>query len=424
MYTTTSTNQTASQSSNQVLATERLARQHQLDWLRVFALGLLIFYHTAMVFVAEWGFHFKSVYQSESLQHIMLIVEPWRMACLWFISGVALQTAFSHVSSSQLILRRSFHLLFPLLIGVLVVVPPQLYVEMTTSGHLEMSFIEFMREFFSTNSPIFNNYQSGIWPHIDVNHLWYLRSLWKYSLVIIVCSPMLNSDLIHRYLDTLIANKLWLIVLLCYLPLVWLQFFLDGDDKRYVSGFVFLLYGFIAAKHPVIWSKLARNLSLIATVALLNFVFMQVFYHMTFSSAFQSLDADWLPALRVSYSMAKLLGLFTMLAIASRFFNRKSDTVSRLNEYVYPCYILHQTYIVVIAWLLSFYTLGGPITYSLIVGLTGLACALSIWLIKQSSLLKICFGMPISKRLSPVFYWSFYPLATLGCLFIGLEILF
>ena len=61
MYTTTSTNQTASQSSNQVLATERLARQHQLDWLRVFALGLLIFYHTAMVFVAEWGFHFKSV---------------------------------------------------------------------------------------------------------------------------------------------------------------------------------------------------------------------------------------------------------------------------------------------------------------------------------------------------------------------------
>ena len=66
-------------------------RLYQLDWLRVIAIGLLIFYHTAMVYVPDWEFHFKNETTATSLQHFMLLLSPWRMGLLWFISGVALR---------------------------------------------------------------------------------------------------------------------------------------------------------------------------------------------------------------------------------------------------------------------------------------------------------------------------------------------
>ena len=423
MTTTTSTKSFIQSNDDIAAISSPLTRQHQLDWLRVFALSLLIVYHTAMVFVANWGFHFKSEHQSETLQYFMLIVEPWRMASLWFISGVALQTAFSKYTISQLLAKRSFQLLLPLLVGVLIIVPPQLYVEMTTKSGLDISFFAFMHEFFKPDSDIFSEYQAGIWPHIDVNHLWYLRSLWQYSLVIILLSPVLNNVWLVNHLTRLVAQNPLFLAIVCYIPLVALQFLLDGEDKRYVSGFLFLLYGFFAARLPMLWQSLADNLVKIASFALVNLLVMLCCYHLTFH-ANSTTDDAWLIALRLSYSLAKLLGLLTMLAFASRFFAHRSATISTLNEAVYPCYLLHQTFIVVFAWLLSNYALHVSVHFLLIVLFTTLACALSIFLIKRHNVLRLCFGMPVKSPVSPVYTWTFYPLAVLGCIIIGAEILF
>ena len=114
-------------------------RRYDLDWLRILVFGLLIFYHIGMLYVANWGFHFKSVYQSETLANFMLIVEPWRMASLWVISGIAIRFILVKVSLLRYTFVRSLRLLLPLLFGVLVIVPPQLYVEMTANGALDMS---------------------------------------------------------------------------------------------------------------------------------------------------------------------------------------------------------------------------------------------------------------------------------------------
>ena len=38
-------------------------RRHDLDWLRIAAFGLLIFYHVGMFYVT-WGFHVKSSHAS------------------------------------------------------------------------------------------------------------------------------------------------------------------------------------------------------------------------------------------------------------------------------------------------------------------------------------------------------------------------
>ncbi|WP_448547040.1 acyltransferase family protein [Thalassotalea fusca] len=423
MNITTSINQEILNRAQSVASVADDSRLHQLDWLRVFAFGLLVLYHTAMVFVANWGFHYKSQHQSVDLQYLMLVVEPWRMACLWFVSGVALQMSFSRYSTINLLLKRSFQLLLPLLVGVLIVVPPQLYVEMSANGDLDVSFIEFLRHFYSSDSTIFDKYQAGIWPHIDVNHLWYLRSLWKYSLILIIVAPLINNKWLISRFNSILSSKPAIAILLCYLPLLWLQFYLDGEDKRYVSGFLFLLYGFIAAKQPTLWLQLCKHLKIISLMTITNLVLMMLFYKFTFATSNQTPDTDWLWALRICYSLAKLLGLILMLSIATRFFGKRSQLVTKLNPAVYPCYILHQTYIVVFGWLLSVYTMDGMSMFFLIVLCTMTACALSIWIIQRFNVLRLCFGMPTTKPIPKIMTWIFYPVAIIGCIVIGLEIL-
>ena len=150
-----------------------LQRRYDLDWLRIIVFILLIFYHIGMVYTENWGYHIKSSYQSAFLANIMLLVEPWRMAVLWFISGVAIRYVLVKVSIWRYISLRSLRLLLPLLFGILVVIPPQLFVEMTSNGDLNMSYQQFYLAFFNADSTLFDKYQAGIWPHIDVNHLWY-----------------------------------------------------------------------------------------------------------------------------------------------------------------------------------------------------------------------------------------------------------
>ncbi len=64
-------------------------RRYDLDWLRIIAFGLLILYHSGMFYVT-WGWHVKSVHAGPEAEWAMLLLNPWRLSLLFFISGVAL----------------------------------------------------------------------------------------------------------------------------------------------------------------------------------------------------------------------------------------------------------------------------------------------------------------------------------------------
>ena len=56
------------------------ARRYDLDWLRVFAFGMLILYHVGMFYVT-WGWHVKSRYASHLIEPAMAMVKVrggWR----------------------------------------------------------------------------------------------------------------------------------------------------------------------------------------------------------------------------------------------------------------------------------------------------------------------------------------------------------
>lgn len=373
------------------IQTNQLVRRHDLDWLRVLVFGVLIFYHIGMLYVANWDFHYKSQYRSQPLEALMLLVNQWRMPLLWVISGISIRFVLQKVSAFKFVTVRSLRLLLPLLFGILVVVPPQLYVEMTGKGELSVSYWQFYQLFFDLDNPIFAKYQDGILPHIDVNHLWYLRELWTFSLITLCLSPLLNSRLVQAGVDW-IANKTGVhgLYLLPLIPLIIVSIALP-DDKS-ATGFTFLLYGYLIGWNIGLWENIKKYRQVFLLIAITSYVAILFAYFNV-----------WLNPVLKAMWWAELLGLvalfnawsgvLALLGFAAVYLNKPSAKLSYLNDAVLPYYILHQTFIVVLAFLLSPMQLGPVFEPLIIIVGTFTGCIVSYEIIRRVTILRPLFGL-------------------------------
>ena len=117
-------------------------RRHDLDWLRVLVFGLLIFYHVGMFFV-PWGFHIKNNVIYEEIKWPMLFLNQWRLPILFVISGMGTYYALSKRTGGRFAGERITRLLIPLVAGMLLVVPPQVYIERLAHGQFSGSYFDF-----------------------------------------------------------------------------------------------------------------------------------------------------------------------------------------------------------------------------------------------------------------------------------------
>ena len=135
-------------------------RRFDLDWLRIIAFGLLIFYHVGMFYVT-WGWHVKSVYSSPLAEPLMSMVNPWRLALLFFISGVAIRFATDKAASLGRFARsRLARLGLPVLFGIYVWVMPQAYYQVRQSGEFSGSILAFYPDYVKFEQ-VFSTRRSG-----------------------------------------------------------------------------------------------------------------------------------------------------------------------------------------------------------------------------------------------------------------------
>jgi hypothetical protein len=398
-------------------------RRYDLDWLRVLAFGSLIFFHIGMVYVEHWGFHIKSQYLSDSLENIMLIVEPWRMPLLWFISGVAIRFILVRVSLQRFIVMRSYRLLLPLLFGVLVIVPPQLYYEMTFNGDLDISYWSFYLQFFQLDSPIFENYQAGIWPHIDVNHLWYIRELWLFSLYLLLLLPLLNSSLVTNALDRVAKLNGLLLATVFSLPVLAIQFILGVEGEREAIGFTFLVYGYLIGWHKQIWQTIKQSRYQFLTASIICYALLLIGYHFVYLDENNSKVALFHFPFMLVYGLDRVLWMFTALGFGYKLLNHNSTKLNYLNQAVYPYYIVHQTVIIVCGYELSQFQLGGFIEPLVLILLTFCICAVAFEVIRNVGFLRPLFGLKM-KTSTPA--WALrlgYITSTILVIPIALEII-
>ncbi|MBB1419080.1 acyltransferase [Pseudoalteromonas sp. SG44-1] len=377
-------------------AVELPPRRYDLDWLRVIAFGLLIFYHTGMLYSQNWGFHFKSQYLSSSVENVMLLLSPWRMGLIWFISGVALRFIIARFSLGMFLTTRSVKILLPLLFGIWFIVPIQLYAQMSQEVGLAMSFWQFYQQFFNLTNPLFNHYQAGIWPHVDVNHLWYLRSLWQFTLLLVLAMPLLHHATVHTIITRLCGRSLFTIFIVLLLPLCILKLSWPSDTFRYPMGALFLLYGYLLAWQPAFYSQLLRHWQALLVVFILGYLVVVLGYHMIWQNPAAS---QWqITSMDMLYTAQRLVGVLFMLALAQRFLNHDHPKLALLNCAVFPFYLLHQSVIIGLAFYLSELQLGGLVEPLFILSLTFIICWLVFIGARRIDLLSPFIGIKVTGK--------------------------
>lgn len=376
------------------------ARRYDLDWLRVLVFGLLIFYHIGMVYVADWGFHYKSENQAQWLKSLMILVNQWRLPLLFLISGIAMRFFLFKVELIRFIGLRTLRLWLPLLFGIWVIVPPQLYVEMTMKGDLpDISYWEFYRAFFDLSHPYFESYPSGIFPHVDVNHLWYIRELWYFSMYLLMIYLPLKLTGLFEYLIKLFTQfNICLLVLVPALIMTLLSLTVFPDDSegtRKAVGFSFLCLGFLIGWDPHFWQTVKRFRKLLLGLALSSFLLLIVYYHLVFSVQTEAAVGMGRLLELLTINFNRWLWILMILGYSAQYLNHNHKWLNYLNQAVYPYYILHQSIVVVMAFYLASYNLGPIIEPVLLVVVTFVGCALGYEVIRRFAPLRLLFGLKI-----------------------------
>ncbi len=328
-------------------------RQYHLDWLRILAFGLLVLYHVGMYYVS-WDWHIKSPHLSSAVEPWMRLVSPWRMDLLFLVSGAA--TAFmlrQRGASAGLLRERAARLLWPLLFGALVIVPPQSYLEVMQRFAYAGSYVDFMRLYLTGHAGFCRaNGACLILP--TWNHLWYLPYLFLYTLLL-----WGSLRLWPKWLDRLTASATpWLqggrLIVLPILLLALTRWALRSrfpathalvdDWFLHTQYFAVFVFGAVFAKVPALAVR-AQGMRWVALIcALAAWALLLVV------ATPPAASGNWEAALRpVLHSVQQWCAILAALGFAHRHLNVDAPARRYLTEAVFPIYILHQTLTILLA---------------------------------------------------------------------------
>ena len=120
-------------------------RRHDLDWLRVLGVLLLIPFHVALIFVLQpyTIMYIRDVVDSPALSVITGFIHMWHMPMLFMIAGAATYFALGVRSAGEYIRERFLRLLVPLVFGLLTFVPLTVYIQHSEVLSLQQGYLGF-----------------------------------------------------------------------------------------------------------------------------------------------------------------------------------------------------------------------------------------------------------------------------------------
>ncbi|MFT3762317.1 MAG: acyltransferase family protein [Pseudoxanthomonas sp.] len=385
-----------------------MQRRHDIDWVRILAFGLLVFYHVGMYYVS-WDYHVKSPHAGVVLEPFMLLSGPWRMSLLFVISGVA--TAFMlNRRPRGFFGLRSWRLLLPLAFGMLVVVPPQSYyqvVEQLPGGYHE-GFAAFYARYLGGYRG-FCGEDGGCLRLPTWNHLWFLAYLWVYTLALWLGWRLLPAGAWTR-LRAATARLCsgwgalwWPVALLALARLALVNRFpqthaLTDDWYSHAQYFPMFLLGFLLAFTDGFWESLQRHRHVALAVALAGWALLVVVWY------FCGYNDDAPPPyalrllLRVAWAANQWCAIAAAFGFAWRFRNADSAALRYLTPAVFPVYILHQTVIVALAHSAKPLDLPPLLEGPLLVASTFALCFAGYEIVRRVPPLRPLFGL---KRKTP-----------------------
>jgi len=348
-------------------------RHYGLDWLRIGAFGLLIFYHVGMVFV-PWDFHVKTSHPAEWVAIPMLATNSWRLMLLFVVSGYASRALF--LKGGQVggfVGSRSKRLLIPLLFGMAVIVPLQPWIElMAKHGYAEGFGWFWFHDYFR-----FGTLEGIILP--TWQHLWFVVYLWLYTMALAAGIWLARGRSAQGAFDRVFGT-----IAIVLVPIAWLLFvdmvLLQGAQEthdlfndplahlHYLPGF---LFGFALARSQPAMAAIGRWWRPAAIVAVLSYLVVAAIEWRWPGSAMPN---PFGAIFATAHAVQGWCAIVALIGIAERFWNRDHPWRKTLTEAVFPFYIVHQTVIVGVEWILLGQNLTAATEFAILVLATIAGC--------------------------------------------------
>ncbi len=356
-----------------------------LDWLRVIAIFVLLFYHTGMLFVG-WGWHVQNAEVLTALQFPMGIAHRLRMPLLFVIAGAGMWFALGNRHGGGLVRERSLRLLLPLVAGMLLIVPPQIYFERLFRGQWDGGYLSYFYERVLQFQP----YPKG---DFSWHHLWFVAYLYVYVFLLL---PLL---LWWRSAKKAVKPGAWLYALAIPLavneailkPLYPESHKLIGDWYIFNHYLLLTLYGCLLASMRDAWDWFAtrRQLSLGLALAVLGTALL------LFETGVIERDT---PADALVANVFTWTSLMAFIGYGRRYLSFCNPVLRWARDASYPIYILHQTVIVG----LGYWAIQQPWnawTKYLIVLLGTMAICVALYEgIRRFGLTRLLFGMKAAGK--------------------------
>ncbi|MEO0881150.1 MAG: acyltransferase family protein [Pseudomonadota bacterium] len=335
------------------------SRRYDLDWLRVLAFGVLIFFHSAVLFLPSSLPRIPNPDPSQTLSVFVAFSHQFRLSLLFLVSGMGVRFALRNRTGRQYLSERTKRLLIPLLFGIAVIVPPMVYLEKLYNDEFSGGFLQFYRVVFT----------EGVYPtgNLSWHHYWFIAYLFIFCLV---TWPLFRRWL-GRDAETLAQRTNWLLrgrrIYSVAAPIILIEWLLRPifpgfhnlitDWANFTHWLVIFIAGFAMAHDTRLLDR-CRDLRFMSlTIGLIgsSIVFAQYYslehygFHLKTDITLPNAIAFiWFSIVRI---IAEWAWILTCVGFAARYLNRPSRALTYLNGAVYPLFCLHLTTIVALAYL-------------------------------------------------------------------------
>jgi len=404
--------------SESALTTAKPRRRHELDLLRGVVVLALIPFHTATYFIrGDWA----PLHYSPNSVVVMLIYfsSLVAMPLMFFIAGMGINYSLRKRTIGDFVGNRLQRLFIPLALGHLLLLPLIQFYTFRFSPLFDETFAQFYPTFFNVTLKIaFPPFLEG--PRYAAHHLWFIKDLLVYTLVLLPLFLWLRSASGRRVIEWLtgMCARPWTIFFLA-LPLAGIEAALGakGDWNRF-SYILLLLYGYLLVADPRFGGAFRRIWKAGLLLGLLLFFTVGVAGINYFTQAgidFQT-DPGLLSVLirllkgLVGWSLIiGFMGLGESIGSAraqegsanhqGQELDRRPTLITRAAQYLsratLPIYTLHLTFVIVIGFYVGHWTSNVAIRF-LVITIVSMLGTLALYdIVRRTRWTRFLFGMRV-----------------------------
>lgn len=435
-----------SQDSPDIAGSNRVQpkRRRDLETMGALVVLGLIFFHSARIFDSG-DFYVKNEPTSYLVDAVIAFAVTWAMPLMFLTAGMAVWYSLRKRTAGQFVSERFRRLFIPLLFGVLVLIPPQVYIGLQSDPAYSDSYWEFLPRFFDVKINLarfpFIIHAAPETGLFEQGQLWFLVCLFAFSLVLLPLFLYLRRpaglQLVERGAG--FFARPWAVFLLA-LPLVAIQTMLGGEVplagwNRYAYALL-ILYGFLIAADGRFARLFQRNWKSAALLGSLTVLAGLGLYVVRLEAQgvdpFLEYDSGSL-AFRFLFALSGWFWIVAILGLAGRLTqprtrikhkgtglesgndkllgsdipslkqSRKPSRVDYLMRYIgdaqLPIYVLHQTIIVAIGFYVVRWQVNWPLKY-LVIALATLVVTLAIYdiAVRRNWVTRFLFGLKPQKK--------------------------